>query len=174
MISRTITRADIASVTGFSRDKLKGLFRELPGFNEPAEQARVAREYSRHDLIVLAVCCYLDERFGLKRAVIGQLISGIQQALLGPRTVASQAHLVINVPALTVQYIEKVGPISEGLVFPLRDIFKRVDEHIEYGKSAPLELPPVAMPAATIKASRASKSSPIMHLGPKKVSGARR
>lgn len=174
MISRTITRADIAAVTGFSRDKLKGLFRELPGFNGPAEQARVAREYSRHDLIVLAVCCYLDESFGLKRSVIGQLLGGIQQVLLGPRTVAPNAHLVINIPALSVQYLERVGSISEGLVLPLRDIFKRVDDHIEYGKSEPLNLPPVAMQTAAPKVGKTSKNSPVLHLRQKKADGARR
>lgn len=146
MISRTITVADVACVTGFSRHKLKGLFRELPGYGAPATQARVAREYSPHDLIVLSVCCLLDERYGLKRAVIGQLVSGIQSALLGPRVVAQNAHLIVNIPTLSVRYVEKATALAEGLIFPMGDVFQRIDAHLQYGESEPLNLPPMAIP----------------------------
>jgi hypothetical protein len=175
MISWTITVADIATITGFSRHKLKGLFRELPGFDAPAEQARVARQYSRHDLIVLAVCCELDERYGLKRPVIGQLVSSLQKALTGPRAAAHNAYLIVNVPALTAQYLEKVSAFPEGLILPLGEIFKRVDAHLAYGRSGPLDLGPVSVPTSA-KTGKVSKAiSSVSSLGQKKkVSGAKR
>lgn len=175
MISNTITVADIASVTGFSRHKLKGLFRELPGFCDPAEQARVARQYSRHELIVLAVCCKLDERYGLKRSVIGGLVKGLQDALSGPRTVANNAFLFVNVPSFEVEYLEKPRPLAEGLIFPLSEIFRRVDSHLEYGRSGPLNLGPVAVPT-TPRAAKATKvtSSVSSVAQKKKVGGGRR
>lgn len=151
MISRNITVGDISLVTGFSRHKLKGLFRELPGYNEPAEQARIARHYSRQDLALLAICCELDDRYGLKRVVIGQLVGEIRNALARPRVVAVNAHLVIDVPASTARYVEKPEIVSEGMLIPLRDILKRIDAHLamdpfyEQGHQASLNLGPVSV-----------------------------
>jgi hypothetical protein len=173
MISKTITVGDIASVTGYSRHKLKGLFRELPGFCDPAEQARVAREYSRHDLVVLAVCCELDERYGLKRSVIGGLLTGLQNALSGPRTVANNAFLFVNAPVFEVEYLEKPKPFAEGLIVPLYEIFRRVDSHLEYGKSGPLNLGPVAIPAMPGAAKAHKVTSSVQSVAKKKMKASR-
>ena len=172
MISRHITIGDIALVTGFSRHKLKGLFRELPGYNEPAEQARIARRYSRQDLALLAICCELDDRYGMKRAVIGQLVGEIWNALAKPRIVAVNAHLVINVPAVTARYVEKPEVASEGMLIPLKDILKRIDAHLamdpfyEQGRQVPLNLGPMSVrskPNKSVKPIHISSVQVISH-----------
>jgi hypothetical protein len=167
MISRTITAADVSFVTGFSRHKLKGLLRELPGFNEPASQARVAKEYSRHDLIVLAVCCQLDEHYGLKRAVIAKLVMSLQQSLLGPRTASTNAYLIVDIPNSSVQYVTKASVLSQGLIFPLSEIFKQVDSYLEHGTSMPLDLAPVVIPTSS-KTKGVVKPSSVFPIGDNK------
>ncbi len=175
MISGTITIGDVVTVTGFSRHKLKSLFRELPGYGEPVKQARVARQYSRHDLVVLAVCCELDEKYGLKRPVIGMLIGALRNALIGPKTVAQNAYLIINVPTATVQYAERLEDIPEGLLLPLKGIFERIDSHLDQSKQEPLYFGPVSLGPKQSQSSNPSRSNSIHAISlRKKSAGAKR
>lgn len=149
MISWRITVADVAQVTGFSRHKLRGLLRELPTFEKRREKARVAREYSRQDVVILAVCCELEERYCLKREAIATLIEKLRQTLSVPRTVATDARLVIRLTPPEVQYVDGVVPVADGIVVPLQPIFQRIDGHLEpdslrtVGDQRSLDLGPV-------------------------------
>ena len=95
MISSSITFADLTRVTGFDRHTLRNLLRSVPGYGEKARRARVAHEYTKQDMAVIAVCCALDE-MGLRREAIGAWAEEIRAALSGPRTIAIQALLVLN------------------------------------------------------------------------------
>ena len=130
MISRRITSADLVEVTGFSRHKLRSLLKDLPGYSDKGGPERIAREYSRHDLTVIAVCCELEERCGLRRDLIGQLVPEIRKALGGPRSVATDARLVVILGPPSAQYIDGPLDLLHGTVLPLKDIFHRVDAHL--------------------------------------------
>lgn len=149
MISRRITVADVSCLTGFSRHKLRGLLRELPSFDERAERARVAREYSPQDLAVLTVCCELESRYGLRRDAIGTLVEELRKAISGPRSVSSNARLIISVSPLSVKYVDDAENVAEGIALPLGGIFRRIDNHLtidsksEWGGQRNLDLDPV-------------------------------
>jgi hypothetical protein len=146
MISRRITAADVSFLTGFSRHQLRNLLRVLPGFDERAEQARIAREYSPQDLSILLVCCELELHYGLRRDAIGTLVNELRKTMSGPRSVASNARLVFRVSPPSVEYVNEVVNIEDGLVFPLGGIFQRIDDYLatfippEWGNQRTLDL----------------------------------
>jgi hypothetical protein len=162
MISRRITSADLVEVTGFSRHKLRSLLKDLPGYSDRDGLARIAREYTRHDLTVIAVCCELEERCGLRRDLISQLVPEIRKALAGPRSVAIDARLIVIPGPPSAQYVD--GPFDglQGTVLPLKDIFRRIDAHllgdqaVEPDGQRTLDLGPV--PIATVRGSQASNN----------------
>ncbi|WP_374710347.1 MerR family transcriptional regulator [Paraburkholderia terricola] len=156
MISKRITVADVSTVTGLTRHQLRGLLQELPGFDERAERARVAREYSPQDLVVLAVCCELQTRCGLRRDAIASLVDDLRKILRGPRSVVSHARLVITVQPPSVEYLDAPSLIGEGLVLPLEPIFERVDDYLstdlryDWGGQRSLDLGPVALVKSSV------------------------
>lgn len=126
-----MTSADLSEVTGYTRHQLRGLLNELPGYQAKAERARVAREYTKHDLAVIAVCCELERRYGLRRDSIAAVSQHLAHALLGPRAAARDAYLVVTIDPPDVQYVEQVPVgVRKGLVMPLREIFARLDGYL--------------------------------------------
>jgi len=121
------TVATLCDITGYSRDRLNGLLKELPGFAGRAKAARVAVEYSGRDVLVVAICCELERKFGLQRAAVASLADVILRTVSSPRPVARSARLVLNLVPPAASYFD--GPVltEEGLVLPLGPIFERVD-----------------------------------------------
>lgn len=166
MISSSITVADICEITGFTRHKLRGLLRELPEFGGGTEKARVAREYSAAELLVIAICCELEESFGLRRKVIGSLSDDILHCLSRPRELHKAACLHIQIQPQSVSYFSDLGDAkaAAGLTVPLANIFERIDSYIKlhslsspdqqrFLNFGPIEAPSVA-PANKLGSSR--------------------
>jgi len=130
MISRRITSADLVEVTGFSRHRLRSLMKDLPGYSDKQGAARVAREYSRQDLAVIAVCCELEDRYGLRRDAIAQLVSEVRRVLGVPRSVATDALLIVIPNPPSAQYVDGSSDVREGTVLPLKDILNKVDAYL--------------------------------------------
>jgi hypothetical protein len=128
---------DACVVTGYSRDELHAVLRAI-GFKaaEPT-RARVPQQYSRLDLVVLAVVSDLDRKFGLRRKALAALYGPIRDALSVPRQINRDARLVVAVAPTSVVYSETAEPIVEGIVAPLADVFDRVDGHL--GAYEPLQ-----------------------------------
>jgi hypothetical protein len=146
MISRWITAADLSGVTGYSRHQLRGLLKDLPGYSGKAERARVARKYSRHDLVVIAVCCELESHYGLRRDAICRIVQEIQRALSGPKSVATDAKLVATINPPSAQYLDGRAEVSAGLVVPLQAILRRIDGYLSIDQpeeERPLDFRPV-------------------------------
>lgn len=133
MISASITAIDICEITGFSRHKLRGLLRELPEFAGGTEKARVARKYTLSELLLITICCELEESFGLRRKVIGALTNDIKQCLSRTRNVHMEACLHIRLKPQVVTYLSDLPDIEAvaGLVVPLGRIYKKINAHIE-------------------------------------------
>jgi hypothetical protein len=130
MPSKALTSADLSELTGYTRHQLRALLAELPAYQTRAERPRVAREYTKHDLAVIAVCCELDTRYGLRRDAIAAVSPFLAQALLGPRTAGKDIHLIVSCVPPCVQYVEDVPVgVREGLVLPLRQLFARLDNY---------------------------------------------
>lgn len=133
MISRRITSADIVAVTGLTRHQLRGLLSELPGFDTRVKQARVACEYSVQDLTVLAICCRLQARFGLKREIVALLVEDLRSLVRGPRPAVEDLRLLITVIPRSIEYVTSPCCISEGIVLSLTDIFECIERYLEIG-----------------------------------------
>jgi hypothetical protein len=130
MSSRRITSTDLVEVTGFSRHRLRSFLKDLPGYSDKQVTARVAREYNRQELTVIAVCCELEDRYGLRREVIAQLVPEIRKALGLPRSVATDALLVVVLNPPIAYYVDGISDVRRGTVLPLNDILNRIDAYL--------------------------------------------
>lgn len=130
MSTRILKHNNLAEACGYSKDKLRGLLDELPQFANIETKARVAKEYSRHDLLVIATCCRLEARYGLRRSTVAELSVELANALRGPRPVSSKAKLVISFEPLDVVYAEESGEMADGLVVALEPVFQQVDDYL--------------------------------------------
>ncbi len=163
MISSQITTADVSLLTGYSRHQLRGLIQALPGFKRRGKSERVAVEYTPKELIILTICCELESKFGLRRDVISNIVGNLQNVLSGPRMASDNSRLLINTTNADVEYIEGVCEVAEGIVFPLQDIFRGVDNYLNndssYRNTAQknLDYGPVAI-QSTIKQNKTTAS----------------
>jgi hypothetical protein len=126
--------------------------KDLPGYSIRGSAERIAREYTRHDLMVIAVCCELENRCGLRRDAIAKLVPEIRRAMIGPRSVSDEARLVVVPDLVSVQYIDGPSSVLQGTVLPLEGIFRRVDQYLlgdqlDADDQRNLDLGPMAIPA---------------------------
>jgi len=129
---RKLTAADVCEVTGYNRDQLRGLIKELPKWAAaPAE--RMARAYTAHDLIVLCVVHTLETVMGMRRKAIALVFGQMQDALSGPKPMARNARLVFTFSPLDVEYFDSKTQVSEGVVVSLQPILDRVDQYLSVG-----------------------------------------
>jgi hypothetical protein len=136
---RKLTAADVREVTGYNRHELRGLLDELPCYGGKGAKARVAREFSRHDLISLAVARELENTCGMRRQAIASVFDALRAALSGPRALNPEAQLHIMLQPPRVRYLEHPAVIEGGLVLPLKSVFQQVDTYLGVGFIAPKE-----------------------------------
>lgn len=127
MLSHRITSADLAAVGRVDRHRLRNLLKDLPEFAVRPTNERVAIEYTRHDLTVVAVLCEL-ERMGLRKDAIARWVSPIQQTLLGPRSIAAPLLVLTSDPP-EAGLGEEHGRLSAGVVVDLGKILRLVEIH---------------------------------------------
>ncbi len=132
MLSRTLTIADVCRVTGRSRYELRGL---LDGalVEKASQGARVAREFTPHELLVIATMIDLEVRLGIKRSYVISISKQLSQVLSGPRLVNPEARLVITFLPPSVSYVSSAVPEEDAVVLSLGAIFERVDRYIAEG-----------------------------------------
>jgi hypothetical protein len=149
MVPRRITSADLVEVTGFSRHRLRGFLKDLPEYSGKQGIERSAREYSRQDLTVIAVCCELEDRYRMRRDAIAQLVFEVRKVLSEPRSVTTDAFLIVIPNPPSARYIDGASDVREGTVLPLSNILNRVDSYllgdqlVETGGQRNLDLGPV-------------------------------
>jgi hypothetical protein len=148
MLSRRITFADLAAVGRVDRHRLRNLLKDLPEFAARPANERVATEYTRHDLAVVAVLCEL-ERMGLRKDAIARWVSPIQQALSGPRPV-NAPQLLLTCDPTQATLGDGHSLLSAGLVVDLYKILCLVDDHcagVDVGRETQrdLEFGPVSV-----------------------------
>lgn len=131
-MARRLKASNIYGVANYTRNQFRGLLAELGYQLEKLEQTqpRVARTFSPQDFLVILIACELDSKYCLRRSAIANLIPQIKRELSGPRPVAQQPRLLINVTPPSVRYLDTDANFSTGLVLPLHEIFARVDGHL--------------------------------------------
>lgn len=130
---RKITTADVCEVTGYSRHQLRGLLSELPVYSGQKTVARVAREFTHADLVMLAVVHALETRYSARREGVASISNLLRKALTGPKTVDRGARLLISFEPPAVSYLTGEAPPQDGILVSLGPIFQRVDTYMGYG-----------------------------------------
>jgi hypothetical protein len=132
---RKLTAADVCEVTGYNRDRLRGLLKELPEWSvAPAE--RMARSYSARDLIVLCVVHKLETVLCTRRKAIASVFRQLQSALSGPKPISAGARLVITFEPPRVEYYDEreISVLEEGVILSLQPILDQVDHYLGAGQ----------------------------------------
>lgn len=136
MRARKLTAVDVCAVTGYNRDQLRGLLKELPEWSVAPGERR-ARAYSAHDLIVLSVIHVLDVVVCMRRKMIAAAFPQLQDVLSGPKPLAANARIVITFSPLRVAYLDGKATVTEGLIIPLQPIFSRIDQYLGVAQVQP-------------------------------------
>lgn len=127
---RPITIGDLCELTGYSRDQMRGLLAELPRFARRRAAARVARVYSNHDVLIVALLCRLETVYWLKRSAVTALCEPIATTLATPREVSNRARLVVHIDDGRCEYVEGEPSVEDGLVVALAPIFLAIDSYL--------------------------------------------
>lgn len=132
-----LTMSDICAVTNYSRHQVRALLESLPIYAVSDGSPRVAREFTKHDLLVLCVAAQLEQNYGLQRSAIAAVIREIYSELFGPRSAnpAPLLHLTIVPPTAT--YLAERQDGRDGITIALQPIFEKVESHL--GLSMPLQ-----------------------------------
>lgn len=130
MTSRRITTSDLVGVTGFSRHRLRGFLKDFPEYTDRRSAARVAREYSRQDFVVIVICCALEEYYGWRRDAVVALASEINKTVGVPRPLATDALLIVVPNPPSALYVNGIAEVREGTVLPLSEILNRIDVYL--------------------------------------------
>lgn len=131
MKARKITVGDIQAVTEYSRDQLRGLLDQIdPVFGVVPMDSGLTRIFSAHEFLVIVLCCELETMYGLKRKMVASFAAEIAKALARPRPVGHEPKLILTFGPQKVQYLDGTEMVARGLVFPLADIFRRVDDYL--------------------------------------------
>lgn len=139
-MARKLTTRDVCEVSGYSKEEFRALSDAIGLHKHQHVQPRVAREYTRHDLIVITVIRELETTFGMRRSAISEIYKPLRTALSGPKPINRKARVLVTVSPPTVTYLDAVADVSDGILFGLQTVFDRVDAHFgAYVESAPAQ-----------------------------------
>lgn len=154
-VALKLQHKDACIVTLYTRDELHAVLKAIQFQGAEPSRERIPQQYSRLDLVVLAAVSDLDRKFGLRRKALAAVYRPLREALSVPRLPNRRARLVITVTPPSVSYVDQDGPVEEGVVAPLADVFDRVDGHLgAYGPSQP----PLALKPALVRGRRSSRA----------------
>lgn len=126
---RTLKMADACSISGYTKDQMRALLRDLPPFTVDQGEGR-SRVFTRVELLAIAIISYMEQRYGIKRAAVGAVLGQLLETLRTPRKLDSLACLVIVTSEGSVSYSRLNSAVDEGLVIPLTPIFDRLDTYL--------------------------------------------
>lgn len=122
--------SDLCELSGYSRDQMRALLAELPRFANRHSEARIARVFSNHDVMLVVLLCRLEAVYALKRSAVATLCEPIATALTAPREVSKRACLVLRVQDATCEYLDPAPAIDDGLVVALEPVFLTIDSYM--------------------------------------------
>lgn len=126
---RSLKMADACAISGYTRDQMRALLRDLPSFTANQGSGR-NRVFTRIELLTIAIISFMEQRYGIKRAAIGQILEPLLIAIQVPREVDPLACLVVVTGEATVSYARLNEKVKEGLVIPLAPIFNQLDTYL--------------------------------------------
>jgi len=130
MKARKITIADACEITGYTRNQVRALLRDLPTFVGQEGTSTSVRTFTRNELLMICVIAAMEARFGIRRSAIGCLIQKLANALQVPRAVGTNARLDILFEPPSVTYSIVGGSVAEGVLIPLAPILERIEQYL--------------------------------------------
>lgn len=130
MKARKITIADACEITGYTRNQVRALLRDLPTFVGQEGRSISVRTFTRNELLMICVIAEMEVRFGIRRSAIGCLIPKLSNALQVPRAAGLNARLDILFEPLSVTYSIVNDPVAEGVLIPLAPILERIEQYL--------------------------------------------
>lgn len=127
MQQRKIKLADACDITGYRRDELNYVLRDIPAFTMAPGAPKKSREFTPIDLLALSVVFVLDRAYGLRLKAIAQIFDQLRQILAQPRLVNEEARLIISIAPPSVTYVDTPLSGEVGVVVGMKEIFSRVD-----------------------------------------------
>lgn len=126
----------LAKVTGYSRFQIRGLLNEV--FRNPVlgRKAGAQRTFSPQELLVVVVCCEIEQAFGISRRKLGLVGEALRRTLTGPRAANREARLLVTLMLPAATYLDDDAFVREGIVVHLGALFARVDEYLGVSGSA--------------------------------------
>lgn len=126
---RTLKMADACAISGYTRDQMRALLRDLPPFTADEGSGR-NRVFTRVELLVIAIITFMEKRYGIKRPAIKGILDQLLTTIQSPRNIDPRACLVIVTGEASVSYSRLNENIDEGLVIPLAPIFDLLDTYL--------------------------------------------
>ncbi len=122
--------ADACEVTGYTRNQLRAMLRDLPAFACEDSVEKSARIFTRNELLAICVIARMETKHGVRRAAISDVASKIKESLQGPRPVNPNAWLKVSFEPPVVTYVDGNVALEEGNLIPLGPIFDQVDRYL--------------------------------------------
>lgn len=126
---RTLKMADACAISGYTRDQMRAVLRDLPAFTADRGTGR-NRIFTRVELLTISIIAFMEQRYGIKRSAIGSILDQLLTAIQSPREIDPLACLVVVTGEMSVSYSRLNENVEEGLVIPLAPIFERLDTYL--------------------------------------------
>jgi hypothetical protein len=126
--------ADLCSLTGYTRDQVRGLLDALPPMGQRDGRRRAATSYSLQDLFFISLCCRLEQHYGLKRDKVAVLAPHIGAQLVNPHETGFD-HLLVQFDPPSARNVDKIEGVADGLIVALEPVFEQVDGYLLPGGS---------------------------------------
>ena len=101
----------------------------------------MAREFSAKDILVLSVTQVLEDRYGVRRAALGDIGVQLQAVLGGPRLQGEGQYLVVTINPPNVRLAEP-SEQKDGLILSLAPLYQKIDDYLSYDPQLTLQFGP--------------------------------
>ena len=122
--------SDLTKVTGYTRFQMRGMLDEVFPVSAHVKDGGSQRTFSPQELLLVAVACEIEKKYGVRRSVLALASESLRKALTGPRASNREARLVVTFEPPTATYLVSDAPVREGLVLELGHLFALVDEYL--------------------------------------------
>jgi hypothetical protein len=121
---------DLTQVTGYTRFQLDGFLEQVFTDVGIGNRSRVQRTFTPQDLLLVAVMCEVEHRYGIDRKKLAKVAHALRKTLAVPRPANRNARLLLSFEPPAAQYLDSDALVAEGIVLPLGSIFAEVDEYL--------------------------------------------
>lgn len=126
--------SDLAAVTEYTRFQVDGLLKQVFA-NSLGKKAGSQRSFSPQDLLVAAIACEIEQKYGVGRKTLALASEALRRTLTAAREANWHARLLVTFSPPTATYLHPDAPVEEGLVVRLDVVFARIDEYLGVSRS---------------------------------------